>query len=88
MGSSPDRVKQKKGNCCFSAKYAAIRRKTGWLGLKIMCPSGATGLSADSCFSELAQYKSTKRVVLVQSRPHHHLFENTIILVMIKLKNC
>ena len=26
----------------------------GWLGIRIMCPSGATCLPADFCFSELA----------------------------------
>ena len=42
--------------CCFSAKHAALtrKRKTGWLGISIMCPSGATCLSTDCCFSELA----------------------------------
>jgi hypothetical protein len=46
--------------CCFSAKHAALkeRAKTGWLGIRIMCPSGATCLSADCCFSELALCKS------------------------------
>jgi hypothetical protein len=43
---------------CFSAKHTVlrgknIRAKTGWLGIGIMCPSGATCLSAD-WFSELA----------------------------------
>ena len=42
------------GICCFSANHAAIRRKTGWLGIRIMCPSGATCLFAGCCFSELA----------------------------------
>ena len=44
------------GICCFSAKHTALRRKskTGWLGIRIMCPSGATCPSADRCFSELA----------------------------------
>ena len=44
------------GICCFSAKHAALRRKAmiGWLGIRIMCPSRATCLSADYCFSELA----------------------------------
>jgi hypothetical protein len=42
------------GFCCFSAKHAAERVKAGWLGIKIMCPSGATCLPADCCFSELA----------------------------------
>ena len=27
--------------------------KTGWLEIRIMCPSGTTCLLADSCFSEL-----------------------------------
>jgi hypothetical protein len=35
---------------CFSAKHAALgeRAKTGWLRIRIMCPSGAT-----CCFSDL-----------------------------------
>ena len=41
------------GNCCFSIKPSALRRKTGLLGIRIMCPSGATCLSADCYFSEL-----------------------------------
>jgi hypothetical protein len=31
---------------------------TGWLGIRIICPSGATCLPADYCFSELALQKS------------------------------
>jgi hypothetical protein len=45
------------GICCFSAKHAAIRRKSkdsGRFGIRIMCPSGAICLPADCCFSELA----------------------------------
>jgi hypothetical protein len=36
-------------------KHAALRRraKTGWLGIRIKCPSRATCLPADCCFSEL-----------------------------------
>jgi hypothetical protein len=44
------------GICCSSAKHAALMRKskkTGWLGIRIMCPRGATCLSADCCFSVL-----------------------------------
>jgi len=26
---------------------------TGWFGIRIMCPSGATCLPVDCCFSEL-----------------------------------
>ena len=46
------------GICYFSAKDAALGKKrgakTGWIGIRIMCPSGAICLSADCCFSELA----------------------------------
>jgi hypothetical protein len=44
------------GICCFSAKYAALRRKSkDWLAqIRIMCQSGVTCLSVDCCFSELA----------------------------------
>ena len=40
--------------CCFSA----FRRKTGYLGIRIMYTSEATCLSAINCFSELALYNS------------------------------
>ena len=42
------------GICCFYAKLAAFMRKTGWLGIRVMFPSGATCLPIDSCFKELA----------------------------------
>ena len=44
------------GICCFSAKHAALRRKSkDWLARnQNKCPSGATCLPADCCFSELA----------------------------------
>ena len=46
--------------CCFSAKHAALRKiaKIGQLGIRIMCPNGATWLPADWCFSALAPSKS------------------------------
>ena len=37
----------KTGICSFSAKHAALRSKTGWLGIKILCLNRATCLSAD-----------------------------------------
>jgi hypothetical protein len=44
------------GICCFYAKNAALRRKSkDWLARR---QSGATCLSADCCFSELALLKS------------------------------
>jgi hypothetical protein len=30
------------GICCFFAKNYGVRAKTGWFGIRIMCPSGAT----------------------------------------------
>ena len=59
------------GICCFSAKYAALRRKSkDWLDMSI------SGL--------LCQYP-TKRVGLVQTGHHNHLIENLlpVDLVMI-----
>jgi hypothetical protein len=48
-------IDYKIGNCCLSAKHAALRieRKTGLLEIRIICPSGATSVSANCCFSEL-----------------------------------
>jgi hypothetical protein len=40
--------------CCFSAHNLRERAKTGWLGIRIMCPSVVICLSAGCCFSELA----------------------------------
>ena len=48
------------GMCCFSAKHdASLRRKSkdGWIVSRISCPSGATCLPAECCFSALAQSK-------------------------------
>ena len=51
MGSSPGSCKPdyKIGICCLSAKHTALKKraKTGWLGIRIMCPSGATCLLED-----------------------------------------
>jgi hypothetical protein len=30
------------------------KEQTGWLGIKILCPSGATCLPVDCCFSVLS----------------------------------
>jgi hypothetical protein len=76
VDSSPDRVKLEIMKFVFVAFPPSIkereRAKTGWLGIRIMCPSGATCLSADCCFSEPALKNPTRRV---QSGPHH-LIEN------------
>ena len=40
----------------YNANHAVLKRKrkTGWLGIRIICPSGARCISADCCFSDLA----------------------------------
>ena len=38
----------------LSTQHQWERAKTGWLGIRIMCASGATCLPADCCLSELA----------------------------------
>ena len=38
----------------LSTQPYGVRAKTVWLGIRIMCLSGATCLSVDCCFSELA----------------------------------
>jgi hypothetical protein len=38
----------------LSTQHFVVKAKTGWLGIRIMCPSGATCLSVDCGFSELA----------------------------------
>ena len=44
-------------NCCFSEKHAALKRKTGWLRIGIMCSNEVTCLPVDCYFSELALLK-------------------------------
>ena len=38
----------------LSMEHYGERANTGWLGIRMMCSSGATCLSVDCCFSELA----------------------------------
>jgi len=38
----------------ISTQREGERAKTDWLGIRIMCPSGETCLSADCCFREIA----------------------------------
>ena len=58
MGSIPDRVKSKTIKLVFvasplSTQHEGERAQTDVHGIRIMCPSGATYLTADCCFSEL-----------------------------------
>ena len=69
------------GMCCFSAKHAALRRKSkDWLARNLnnvpewsdMFPRGLRTVVSVS-----QHYKNpTRRVGLEQSGPHHHLMEN------------
>jgi len=58
-GLKPDMAKPKTIKLVFVASLLSTHKKgegakTGWLGIKIMCPSGAMCISAHCCFSELA----------------------------------
>jgi hypothetical protein len=53
-------------------KILAILDNVGLLGIRIMCPSGATCLSADCCFNELT------------SSSHSHFLKNYFAEVKIK----
>jgi hypothetical protein len=53
-GSSPYRVKFIFVGSLLSMQHSGHRAMTGWLGIRIMCPSGVTCLSVECCFSELA----------------------------------
>ena len=59
VGSSPGRVKLTTITLEFvasllSRQHYGERADNGWLGIRIMCPSGATFLSVDCRFSKLA----------------------------------
>jgi hypothetical protein len=59
------------GICCFSAKHAALRRKSkDWLAWKQNSVSGWSDMSTRGL---LLQFQ---RIGLEQSRPHYHLTEN------------
>jgi hypothetical protein len=58
------------GICCFSAKHAALRRKTGWLRTRIICPSGTTLRS-----------KSKDWLARNQNNVESHVFLQTVISV-------
>jgi len=52
FGSTPGRVIPKTIKLIFVASLG-VRAMTDWLGIRIMCQSEATCLSADCYFSEL-----------------------------------
>ena len=59
VGLSPDWVKPNTIKLVFVASPLSMqdqgeRAKTGWLRIRVMCPSGMTYLPTDCCFSELA----------------------------------
>jgi hypothetical protein len=50
----------------YAIKHPTLKEgvNTGCLGIRIMFPSGATCLSADCCFSEVAIYNTQLRVLV------------------------
>ena len=63
--------------------------KTGWLGFRITCSSGATCLHADYCFSELVLLKSNSDVGLVLSEHLYYYIECSLFSSrLIQLKYC
>ena len=53
MDITPSGVKLKTIKLVFVD--SSLSMLTGWLGIRLMCLSGATCIPSDSCFSELAQ---------------------------------
>ena len=59
VGSSSSRVKPKTVKLVFAApplrtNHLGVEAKTGWIRIRIMCPSEVRCPPADCCFSELA----------------------------------
>ena len=70
------------GICCFSAKYAALRRKSKyWL---VRNKNNVPESGDMSIRGLLFHYKNpTKHVGLVHSRLHNHLIDNKHVLAMV-----
>ena len=72
------------GICCFSAKHAALRRKSkDWLAQNQDNVSKWGDMFIHRLlFQWASHYKNPiKCVGLVQSGPHHHLIENQLVLL-------
>ena len=72
------------GICCFSAKHAALRRKSkDWLAQNQNNVSEWSAMSTRRILFQWASTKNrTQHVGLEQSGPHH-LFENELVLKMV-----
>ena len=74
------------GICCFSAKHAALRRKSkDWLARNHNNVSEWNDMSTHGLLFQWASTikNSTQRVGLEQGRIHHHLIDNQPVLAMI-----
>ena len=65
------------------------RANTGWLGIRLMCSSGATCLPEDCCFSEITL--KIQQIMLVQYKARHQIDSiiiswNVTCSVVIQLK--
>ena len=68
------------GICCFSAKHAALRRKSkDWLARNQINVSEWSDMSTRGLLFQCAsamKKNQTQHVGIEQSGPHHHLIEN------------
>jgi hypothetical protein len=65
--------------CCFSAKHAALMRKSkDWLARNQNNMSEWSDMSTGGLLFQLASHyeNPTQRIGLVKSGPHHYLIEN------------
>jgi hypothetical protein len=74
-GFEPGRVKPKTVIIVFAAsplntQYKGERAKTGWFGIRIFCPSGATCLSANCCYKNptMCVGPTKRNVILISSK--------------------
>ena len=91
-GFKPGRVNSRTEKLVFDAsllskQHQGERGRTGWLGMRKMCPSKAICLPMDCCFSHLAPYKSIKRVVtcsrheMAEENNNHSLIHSKVCRV-------
>ena len=80
----------------LSMQHKGVRAKTGWIGIRIICPGAATCLSEDCCFSQLAllipKYLtcwSSKQHLIISSNitcSRHDIAETLLIIHVYLLK--
>jgi hypothetical protein len=61
--------------CAISAYYHKRERKIGWLGIRIMCPSGATSIRVSVSGYRASNIKIQLSMLVVHSGHHYHLIK-------------